>query len=216
MALVPYEESGIHSLRKFHNANATYNFVNHTIRIRQEWKQLGVAAVVWDAAVVLCMYLESGAVDLQDRSVIELGAGTGLVGIVAALLGSQVTITDREMTMEFLKSNVRDNVPSDFLDKVSVKSLTWGQSLENFSTYDLIVGADVIYLEETFHDLLKTLLHLSSDNTVVLLSCRLRYQRDQNFMDMMKEHFTVKEVHYDKNTDVHIFKAHKKAFKNDL
>lgn len=41
---------------------------------------------VWQA-VVLCMYLELGKVDIKGKEVIELGAGTGLVGIVAALLG---------------------------------------------------------------------------------------------------------------------------------
>lgn len=38
-------------------------------------------------AVVLCMYLELGKVNIKGKEVIELGAGTGLVGIVAALLG---------------------------------------------------------------------------------------------------------------------------------
>lgn len=33
------------------------------------------------------MYLELGKVDIKGKEVIELGAGTGLVGIVAALLG---------------------------------------------------------------------------------------------------------------------------------
>lgn len=33
------------------------------------------------------MYLEMGAVELGGCSAVELGAGTGLVGIVAALLG---------------------------------------------------------------------------------------------------------------------------------
>lgn len=39
-------------------------------------------------AVVMCVYLELGRVDLKNRTAIELGAGTGLVGIVAALLGA--------------------------------------------------------------------------------------------------------------------------------
>lgn len=86
MALVPYEESAAIGLQKFHKPLATFSFANHTIQIRQDWRQLGVAAVVWDAAVVLSMYLEMGAVELRGCSAVELGAGTGLVGIVAALL----------------------------------------------------------------------------------------------------------------------------------
>ncbi|XP_071474961.1 protein N-lysine methyltransferase METTL21A isoform X3 [Marmota flaviventris] len=87
MALVPYEETRGMGLQKFHQPLATFSFANHTIQIRQDWRQLGVAAVVWDAAVVLSTFLEMGAVELRDCSAVELGAGTGLVGIVAALLG---------------------------------------------------------------------------------------------------------------------------------
>lgn len=36
---------------------------------------------------MLCMFLEMGNMDLKGKRAIELGAGTGLVGIVAALLG---------------------------------------------------------------------------------------------------------------------------------
>ncbi|KAM5265880.1 protein N-lysine methyltransferase METTL21A isoform 2-T5 [Hipposideros larvatus] len=88
MALVPYDETAVMGLQRFHKPLATFSFANHTIQIRQDWRQLGVAAVVWDAAVVLSMYLEMGAVELRGCSVVELGAGTGLVGIVAALLGT--------------------------------------------------------------------------------------------------------------------------------
>ncbi|XP_074449913.1 protein N-lysine methyltransferase METTL21A isoform X2 [Larus michahellis] len=86
MALVPYEEGGGWGARQLHSPWATYRFAGSTIRLRQDWRRLGVAAVVWDAAVVLCTYLEIGGIDLRDRSVIELGAGTGLLGIVATLL----------------------------------------------------------------------------------------------------------------------------------
>lgn len=46
------------------------------------------ALLLLSQAVVMCMYLELGHVDLKNRTAIELGAGTGLVGIVAALLGA--------------------------------------------------------------------------------------------------------------------------------
>ncbi|XP_054945712.1 protein N-lysine methyltransferase METTL21A isoform X3 [Physeter macrocephalus] len=87
MALVPYEETAEMGLQRFHKPLATFSLANHTIQIRQDWKKLGVAAVVWDAAVILATYLEMGAVELRGCSAVELGAGTGLVGMVAALLG---------------------------------------------------------------------------------------------------------------------------------
>ncbi|XP_032493522.1 protein N-lysine methyltransferase METTL21A isoform X3 [Phocoena sinus] len=89
MALVPYEETAEKGLQRFHKPLATFSLANHTIQIRQDWKQLGVAAVVWDAAIILATYLEMGAVELRGCSAVELGAGTGLVGMVAALLGSR-------------------------------------------------------------------------------------------------------------------------------
>lgn len=46
------------------------------------------AVSILSQAVVMCMYLELGRVKLKNRTAIELGAGTGLVGIVAALLGA--------------------------------------------------------------------------------------------------------------------------------
>lgn len=36
------------------------------------------------------MFLEMGTIDLKGKRAIELGAGTGLVGIVAALLGKHM------------------------------------------------------------------------------------------------------------------------------
>uniref|UniRef100_A0A2K5VW84 Uncharacterized protein n=8 Tax=Simiiformes TaxID=314293 RepID=A0A2K5VW84_MACFA len=52
MALVPYEETTELGLQKFHKPLATFSFANHTIQIRQDWRHLGVAAVVWDAVLM--------------------------------------------------------------------------------------------------------------------------------------------------------------------
>ncbi|NP_001124945.1 protein N-lysine methyltransferase METTL21A isoform X1 [Pongo pygmaeus] len=236
MALVPYEETTEFGLQKFHKPLKTFSFANHTIQIRQDWRHLGVAAVVWDAAIVLSTYLEMGAVELRGRSAVELGAGTGLVGIVAALLalkssmkpllvhcllffsGAHVTITDRKVALEFLKSNVQANLPPHIQPKTVVKELTWGQNLGSFSPgeFDLILGADIIYLEETFTDLLQTLEHLCSNHSVILLACRIRYERDNNFLAMLERQFTVRKVHYDPEKDVHIYEAQKRNQKEDL
>uniref|UniRef100_A0AAA9SVJ2 Protein N-lysine methyltransferase METTL21A n=2 Tax=Bos TaxID=9903 RepID=A0AAA9SVJ2_BOVIN len=132
--------------------------------------------------------------------------------------GAHVTITDRKVALEFLKSNVQANLPPHIQPKAVVKELTWGQNLGRFSPgeFDLILGADIIYLEETFTDLLQTLEHLCSNHSVVLLACRIRYERDYNFLAMLERQFTVSKVHYDSEKDVHIYKAQRRCLREDL
>ncbi|XP_056157008.1 protein N-lysine methyltransferase METTL21A [Lampris incognitus] len=218
MSLVPYVENSIPALSKLHNSSAQFRFANHSLRVAQDWRQLGVAAVVWDAAVVMCMYLELGQVELKGKVAIELGAGTGLVGIVAALLGARVTITDRAPALDFLQANVKANVPADRQASVVVAELTWGERLERFPAggFDLVLGADIVYLEDTFPALLETLEHLCSGGTAVLLACKIRYRRDSDFLDMLRQRFRVEEVYYESQRDIHIYKAVKTTPCRDL
>ncbi|KAM3857205.1 protein N-lysine methyltransferase METTL21A [Diretmus argenteus] len=218
MALVPYTENSLPALSKLHNSSAQFHFANHNLSLAQDWKKLGVAAVVWDAAVVMCMYLELGQVELKGKTVIELGAGTGLVGIVAALLGATVTITDREPALEFLAANVKANLPADRQGSVVVSELAWGEGLERYPAggFDLVLGADIVYLEDTFVPLLRTMEHLCSDASAVLLACKIRYERDTDFLSMLKQRFRVEEVYYESQRDIHIYKAVKLPSKRDL
>lgn len=49
MALVPYVENSLPALSKLHNSSVQFRFANHDLRLAQDWRKLGVAAVVWDA-----------------------------------------------------------------------------------------------------------------------------------------------------------------------
>ncbi|XP_065807878.1 protein N-lysine methyltransferase METTL21A isoform X2 [Labrus bergylta] len=201
MALVPYVENPLPALSKLNNSSAHFRFANHDLSLAQDWKNLGVAAVVWDAAVVMCMYLELGKVELKGKEVIELGAGTGLVGIVAALM-----------------ANVKANLPPESQESVFVSELSWGEGLERYPAggFDLVLGADIIYLEDTFVPLLHTLAHLCSDTAVVFLACKIRYKRDTNFLSMLKQQFAVEEVYFDRQRDIHVYKAWKLTTRRDL
>lgn len=208
MALVPY--SPPQTLAKFHQTERNFTFVGKTLKIAQDWNEGGVAAVVWDAAIVLGQYLEKRKPLIQNKTVIELGAGTGLVGMVAALLGGNVIITDRQKALKYINTNVENN--ADVLSKLHIKvaDLTWGQSISDFEApYDVILGADIIYLEETFEELFKTLLDLAGRETIVLLSCRIRYDRDNKFLKLLATKFNVKKVLYNEDTDIVIYKAMK-------
>ncbi len=50
-----------------------------------------VGCVVWDAAIVLCKFLENGsffpAGYWKGKNVVDLGSGTGVVGLAAGALG---------------------------------------------------------------------------------------------------------------------------------
>ncbi|XP_061745646.1 protein N-lysine methyltransferase METTL21A [Nerophis ophidion] len=218
MALVPYVENALPALAKLQNSSARFHFANRDICLAQDWRKLGVAAVVWDAAVVMCVYLELSQVELRGKVAIELGAGTGLVGIVAALLGAKVTITDRKPALDFLSANVKGNLPPDLQESAVVSELSWGDNLDRYPAegYDLVLGADIVYLEDTFVPLMETLQHLCADTTVVLLACKIRYERDTNFLSMLRQRFTVTEVYYDKERDIHIYKAGKQTSRSGL
>ena len=90
---------------------------------------------------------------VAGRDVLELGAGTGAVGLVCALLGARsVTMTDRdEATLALMHANARLNGHYDpnASCEVSARALDWGDlATYHARAYDLIVAADVLYLPE--------------------------------------------------------------------
>ena len=58
----------------------------------------------------------------KGKKVLELGAGTGVVGIVLGLLGAQVTLTDQAQLLPLLKENIELNKVQHH---VTVKELNW-------------------------------------------------------------------------------------------
>lgn len=209
MAIVPYDSSVVF-LSPFHARERSFEFAGRTLTVFQNWNDVGVAAVVWDAAIVLGRYLEKIASQLQGKKVIELGAGTGLTGIVASLLGGKVTITDRKMALNVTKMNVEGNLGEN-QNAVEIKELEWGQNVSSFSPpFDFVLGADVVYIEETFNDLLKTLQDLCDENSIVLLSCKIRYDRDKRFFELLSKHFQHETVMYNQELDIIVYKARKR------
>jgi len=122
------------------------------------------------------------------------------------LSGAHVTVTDRPVALPLLQQNTQRND----VQNVQVLELTWGQkNLDQFSRpYDVIIGADIVYVEETFEDLLLTINQLSDNNTTVILSCQIRYERDLRFLELLRKHFSVQLLH-ENHRDVQVFTARK-------
>ncbi|CAG5123520.1 unnamed protein product [Candidula unifasciata] len=210
LAVVPYDETNIplheKSVRHFHIAG-------HNFTIQQDYTGLGVSAMVWDSAIVLAEYLENHKHLVQDKKVLELGAGTGLTGLVAAALGADVTLTERAEALAHLNSSIRQNTQNRPW-KISAKVLDWTKSVDpqGFSGFDVVLGSDIIYIEDTFEDLSRTVKSLAHDNSVhILLSCRIRYDRDLKFLDLLKVDFNVDEIFVDSQKKIQVFSVHRRS-----
>ncbi|XP_054473593.1 EEF1A lysine methyltransferase 3-like [Anoplopoma fimbria] len=183
------------------------------LRITQVFgANLGVAAPVWEAALHLCGYLEEQSVELRGKRVIELGAGTGVVGILAARLGAVVTLTDLPLTLPQLKSNVSANMPSSGwpTNLPTVLPLSWGEDHMNFpSDWDLVLCADIIYLPGTYPLLVETLAHLCKSRAVVYLSSKMREEHETPgfYEESLPSRFNVELVHRDDDQNINIYRA---------
>ncbi|CAN0118488.1 unnamed protein product [Ectocarpus sp. 12 AP-2014] len=117
---------------------------------------------LWEGSLLLCAYLVEACriedsnssagdccrgmgkpkLDLQGKSVLELGAGTGIVGMLAAKLGAQtLVLTDGDdKCVAMAQKNIQDNdVP---FDQALVTALRWGEEesttkfCKDFSEWD--------------------------------------------------------------------------------
>ena len=103
-------------------------------------------------AQFLCEHAES----VRGRDVVELGAGPGLPGLVAAKLGaSRVTLTDLPSELELLRTNASLNGfgeedegdEGSSSGRVDVAACTWGDEAQMSAVgkRDVVVCSDVLY-----------------------------------------------------------------------
>jgi EEF1A N-terminal glycine/lysine methyltransferase len=88
---------------------------------------------VWNAAILAADFITRGDFSVGEESVLELGAGAGLPGIVAALHGAKmVVLSDYESPnlLANLQANVDENITATLRSKVIVEGHIWGMSPE--------------------------------------------------------------------------------------
>jgi predicted nicotinamide N-methyase len=110
---------------------------------------------VWPSATVLCKWLIEHVEEVQDARLLELGCGTGCVGLHAAALGARrVALTDggSESLLALAAWNERTNrhLWSNNRTQVHVQRHKWGEPIADtarglYSNLDWIVASDVTY-----------------------------------------------------------------------
>ncbi|XP_068435845.1 uncharacterized protein [Clinocottus analis] len=171
-----------------------YHYAGQDIVIHESIDSFG--AVMWPAALALCSFLDNNRkrVNLQEKEVLELGAGTGLVTIVASLLGASVTATDLPEVLGNLRSNVMRNTRERCKHTPQVAALSWGQDLEStFPTsvhrYDYVLAADVVYHHDFLDELLVTMKHFCKPGTTLIWANKVRFVTDLSFTENFKKAF---------------------------
>ena len=99
---------------------------------------------VWVSEVALSDYLiqEYSPNGLFNKTILELGCGTGLAGLVCAKLGGVPTFSDKvPMVMESIKDNCRLNGISTYHTQV----LDWSNPQDFGKSFDLVLGSEIFY-----------------------------------------------------------------------
>lgn len=192
-----------------------YMFSDLEIRIKESTDFYG--AVLWPSAMVLCHFLEVNrdTYNLVDKNVIELGAGTGLVTIVASLLGAKVTSTDLPDLLGNLQYNVMCNTKKRCKYIPLVTELTWGPQVEQHFPrathyFDYILAADVVYAHPFLNELMDTFDHLCQENTQILWAMRFRLDPENSFVERFQQSFHLEELYDLPSLSIKLYRAWRK------
>ncbi len=109
--------------------------------LRERRDLLPYGVVLWPAAIALAHEVAARADAVRGATVLELGAGTGLPGIVAASLGARVVQTDRH---ELAMSVCRRNGGRNGVGAIEHRLADWTAWTDD-ERYSLILGSDILY-----------------------------------------------------------------------
>jgi predicted nicotinamide N-methyase len=163
-------------------------------KLDSEHTDRSTGVTLWQAATLLADYLVEFPELVRNQTVLELGAGLGLCGLVAHHLGAARTVvTDGDKyALEKLRFNVQQNPVSSSCNhhhptgSIECRRLLWGKTVpstkvtldDDDDKFDVILGADVIYGWDSFEPLLDTVVawmkHTTSSSQF-LLSWKTRY-----------------------------------------
>ena len=161
---------------------------------------------VWEAAPVLIRHLDKHRSLVQGKLVLELGSGTGAVGLACAAFGAQHSVlsdadTEATISTDFgwqtgsVLQSLRDNLALNsrrVQSTVSVAELRWGDEAQHAqllkrhpSGFDVIVSSDTLYYkpEETYKEMASTIRALAAADCRVILTYMVRHGHEHTFID---------------------------------
>jgi nicotinamide N-methyltransferase len=128
---------------------------------------------IWKASILLSkMLLE---LNVEDKTLLELGAAAGIPSILACRKGAIVTASDYPDSDLLLK--LKNNLARNCTREAIVKGHCWGDSSDGFiessGQFDVILMADTLWMRDQHANLLSDLKLLLKPNGIILGVCGL-------------------------------------------
>jgi protein N-lysine methyltransferase METTL21A len=173
-----------------------------TALVLHEDLQEGCGGQLWPAGMTLAKYiLRQHQNSMQDKHIVEIGAGGGLVGLAVALgcnLNHSILLTDQLPMLNLMEKNISLN---GLQSRASALVYDWGsQPIPQFPSSsgqpDVVLAADCVYFEPAFPLLLQTLSDLIGPETTCYFCFKKRRKADMRFIKDMKKIFDVSEIDY--------------------
>lgn len=132
-------------------------------------RRLPYGIVLWPSSIALAHELATR--DFAKKTVLEIGSGTGLPGVVAASLGASVVQTDsQDIALAVAKMNAERNRVT--IDRRVADWTAWTDE----QRYDVVIGSDILY-GTTMHDHLRAIFEKNvAPNGKVLVADPFRKQ----------------------------------------
>ena len=153
-------------------------FLARFINTHDVFHEFPLWAKIWQASWVLADYIAGMPVEAK-KQFLELGAGAGLVSIVAASFGHQITMSEHNHdALQFARANALINE----CFRLPIVDLDWNRS-QSIGRFDYIVASEVTYKKEDCQPLLEILKACLKPDGEVILAGEMR----KTSMDFYKE-----------------------------
>lgn len=125
------------------HTGAVLSLADEARLLGERMNPLPYGVALWPSAIALAHEVATRSGVFRGRRVLEMGAGTGLPGIVAASLGGKVVQTDRQ---EVAMSLCRRNGERNGIGAIEYRLADW-TNWDDAGHYDWIIGSDILYGE---------------------------------------------------------------------
>ncbi|XP_027157072.1 EEF1A lysine methyltransferase 3-like [Coffea eugenioides] len=211
--------------------------LNSHLSFHQDNGSMHVGTSVWSCSLVLVKFAErwhpstaaagnnnpyADLLNFTGKRGIELGAGCGVGSMGLFLLGlNDIVVTDIAPVMPALKHNLKRNKP---VLKKALKTahLYWANEAQMKALgphpFDVVVAADVVYIEESVGPLVETMVELVAEDGVVLLGYQVRSpEAHLLFWEKCGEVFEIEKIPHEhlhpeyayEETDVYVLRKKK-------